>query len=1044
MSEGLKFTFKTLDYQSDAVQAIIDVFKGQINSGEMRYKRDIGSEESHQTRIDEDTGIPKEDYSTGYRNNDVTISKDQLLSNIREVQAREHLTPSTDITDPLGFVTLDIEMETGTGKTYVYTKAMYELHEKYGWNKFIIVVPTVAIREGVLKSIQTTESHFMSQYHGKKIRAFIYDSDNLTKIDDYSRDPGINVMIINSQAFAREFNDKGDESKKGLLKIFQRRDDFNGRMPIEVIAANRPILILDEPQKLGQSDVSKKNTSKTQLALKNHFKPLFSMNFSATHGVHHNEIYSLDSLDAFNNKLVKKIKVKGVEIKHDTGDRYIYLENVFPTPSGRRARMEILVGHSNGIKKETHIFSEKDDLHKTSNGLEYYKELYIVSIDCYNNSVTFNDGSVLYAGQCIGEKGKDEAKRRIQIRETIVSHLTQEEKLFKKGIKVLSLFFIDEVSNYRVYDGSGEYELGIYGKIFEDEFNRIIAERGSLFDKEYIDHLTSTDVRSIHNGYFSKDKKGNMINSKLGRGEDSSSDIDAYDLILKNKELLLSYDSPVRFIFSHSALSEGWDNPNVFQICTLKHSDSTTRRRQEVGRGMRICVNQKGERQDSEVLGPLFHDINSLTVIADESYEAFVKGLQSEELEDIRARPTPLNEATLTGQFIVCEYGEVSIESGQAKILYKYLSRHEYIDDYTDLPTQALKDALTFKNLEELPEPLRPYKDGIIEMLTRLSQPRTIASTIKNARKPVIKVSELNDNFYRKEFIKLWNEINHKYHYSVSFDSQELIDHSVKSIEDHLVVTRMSYVVTTGEQKSQASYSDAINKDRFERASSTTDIMDVVPNSDVKYDLIGRITEKTGLTRKTVASILTSLQQKTFDLFRDNPEEFIEKVSGLINDEKATVIVDHIEYNLSDGVFDNNIFTIERPEGDYDTAYQAKKNVQDYIFPQSDVELKFARALDESQQVAVYAKLPDGKNGFSIPTPMDNYAPDWAIAFEEGSVRHIFFVAETKGSMRSLDLRPIEASRIKCAEKLFKAMHKDVIFHEVTSYDDLWSLVTRE
>lgn len=1037
---NLRFTFKTLQYQTDAVQSLVDVFKGQPYNDCFRYNRDIGT--SFIPRIDEDTGIPYDDYLSGYRNADISLSKEQILSNIREAQLLRHLPVSEGIVDPLGMVTLDVEMETGTGKTYVYTKAMYELNDKYGWNKFIIVVPTIAIREGVLKSIQTTESHFMSLYGGKKIRAFVYDSDNLTKIDDYSRDPGINVMIINSQAFARDYDDKG-ESKKGQLKIFQRRDDFGGRMPIEVIAANRPILILDEPQKLGQSDSSKKNVSKTQAALKKHFWPLFSMNFSATHGIHHNEVFSLDSLDAYNKKLVKKIKVKGVEIRHDIGDRYMYLEGVIPAKAGPQARMEIIVGHPSGLKKETHLFRENDNIHQASNGLEFYKGLYIVSIDGHSNSVSFSDGTVLYAGQCIGERGKEEARRRIQIRETIISHLTHEEKLFKRGIKALSLFFIDEVSNYRVYDGNGNHSLGLYGRIFEEEFERIVAERGQFLDPDYMKQLTSTGVGEIHKGYFSIDKKGNMINSKIGRGEDGSTDTDAYDLILKNKELLLSYESPVRFIFSHSALSEGWDNPNVFQICTLKHSDSTTRRRQEVGRGMRICVNQKGERQDVEALGPLFHDINSLTVIADESYESFVKGLQSEELQDIRARPVPLDESILAGQRIVLESGELIIDTMQAKSLYKYLVRNDYVDEDTDLPTQSLKDALTFRGLADLPEALAPFKKGIEDLLGRLAEPRSIASTVKDARRPVLRTNDLNGRFHQKEFVELWNKINHRYHYKVSFDSEELVRHSVKSIEDNLVVSKISYVVTTGEQKSEATYLDAINKDRFEKKSALPGTMDAAPGG-VKYDLIGRIAEKTGLTRRTIASILISLQQKTLDLFKANPEEFIEKASSLINDEKSTVIVDHIEYNMSDGTYDSDIFTMERPEGDYDSAYKAKKNVQDFIFPQSNTELEFAKALDESEAVAVYAKLPDGKNGFSIPTPLDNYSPDWAIVFNEGSVRHIYFVAETKGSMRSLDLRAIEKARIKCAEKLFQKMYDDVIYHQVASFDDLWSLVNRE
>ena len=579
--------------------------------------------------------------------------------------------------------------------------------------------------------------------------------------------------------------------------------------------------------------------------------------------------------------------------------------------------------------------------------------------------------------------------------------------------------------------------------MFEQEFRSIIAERGKFYDPDYIEYLTNTDVSRIHSGYFSIDKKGRAIDSEVKRGQDGSQDVSAYDLILKNKELLLSQSNPVRFIFSHSALSEGWDNPNVFQICALKHSDSTTRRRQEVGRGMRICVNQKGDRQDSEALGPLFHDVNSLTVVADEEYETFVKGLQEETVLDIRHRAVPITAEFLKGKKILAEEGEITIETMEAKVLYRYLSGNWYID-YDDMPTDKLKEDLHANKLQPLPQEIAKLAPGIRQFLKRVAEPQTVRDITEDGRKPKIKSNSLNKNFQRKEFIELWNEINHMYHYKVSFDSQELIRKSVVSINSKLNVSGISYTVTTGSQKSEISYEEAVEKDGFSKATTSSGEVGASSYVGVKYDLVGKVASKTGLTRRTVATILKEIENSKFDMFKVNPEEFIEKVSKLINEEKSTVIVDHIEYDMTEGKFDNSIFTMNRPEGDFDKAYAAKKNVQDFIFTDSQVERRFAEDLDGAEEVIVYSKLPDGKGGFYIPTPMGEYTPDWAIAFDKGKVRHIFFVAETKGSMSSMDLSKIEENKIKCAKKLFEGTGIRVDFGTVNSYANLLDLVRGE
>ena len=1031
LPDQFHFDFKTLDYQTEAVQNIVDVFKGQEFSEGIPYRHDTGDKNRFQTTIDPETGLPMTDFTTAYRNNDIGLTAETIIANINSVQKRSGIFLSKSIVQPLGKVTLDIEMETGTGKTFVYTKAIFELNAKYGWSKFIIVVPSIAIREGVFKSIEVTKTYFMGEY-GKQLRAYIYDSSDLTKIDEFALKDGVNVLIMNHQAFARDFDESEDiDNKRGRLVMFQKRDEFGSRMPIDIIKSTNPILILDEPQLLGDEE------STTQKILREKFNVLFSLNFSATHRDEHNKVYSLDALDAYNHKLVKKINVKGIKINHLTGSEgYIYVEGIELFKDGPKVRLEINVNHKNGISKETHLCGYKYNLYQESNGIEAYRNLFITDINALENIVSFSNGFVLHPGESVCDILEDD-KRRIQIRETILSHLNRENELFKKGIKVLSLFFIDEVSNYRKYDDSGEPLLGKYGVMFEEEFKHIIDERGQLYDSDYISHLLQNEVSDIHTGYFSIDKKGHMINSEIKRGYYGSSDDKAYDLILRNKEELLRMGNPVRFIFSHSALSEGWDNPNVFQICALKHSESDTRRRQEVGRGMRICVNQKGERQDVDALGPEFFKVNSLTVVADEDYRTFVDALQKATLDAIRPRSVPVTPEYLQQRIRVIEKGEMDLDVMESKILYRYLTSNNYLD-YSDLPTDEFRNLAQDNNLEPLPMELTCKSDCIMHMLQLIAQPSSIKDMYEDGRKVKIRVNALNGNF--KKFMELWNEINHKYHYKVSFDSEELINHSVVHINDKLNIAALSYTVIEGAQKDEITYQDSLGKQGFNLANTSTKTLS---NShiSVKYDLIGRITEKTGLTRKTIAAILKNIEDKKFDMFMTNPEEFIEQVSKLINEEKATIVIDHIEYNLVEGKFENDIFTTNRPEIQFDKAYEAKKNIQDYVFVDSKGERLFAQDLDSAEEVIVYAKLPDGKSGFYIPTPMGNYSPDWAVAFNKDTFRHIFFVAETKGSLSTMNLSPIEESKIKCAQKLFDKFNGDVRYHQTKDYKDFIDFV---
>lgn len=917
---------------------------------------------------------------------------------------------------------------------------MFELNKKYGWSKFIVVVPSIAIREGVKKSFEITADHFM-EYYGKKARFFIYNSSNLNQLDNFSSSSGINVMIINTQAFAASMNEaKNVEGRKGDAAariIYSKRDEFGSRRPIDVIAANRPIIILDEPQKMG-GDV-------TQKALKN-FNPLFSLNYSATHKKQHNLVYVLDALDAFNKKLVKKIEVKGFEVKNLRGtDSYLYLEQiVLSSKKPPMAKIELEIGYKKSINRETRILGVNDDLYYESKEMEQYKGYTISEIDPLRGKVTFTNGEIISTGNIVGDVSEMDM-RRIQIRETILSHFEKEEKLFDKGIKCLSLFFIDEVAKYRQYDEEGGELLGEYGQMFEQEYLSVLNDYTTLLDTPYQRYLKSTcsDVSSVHKGYFSIDKKtGHSIDSKLKRGSEFSDDISAYDLILKNKERLLSFEEPTRFIFSHSALREGWDNPNVFQICTLKHSDSNTAKRQEVGRGLRLCINQNGNRMDVESCGETVHDINTLTVIASESYKTFVADLQADIKTVLYDRPTAATNEYFKGKYVMVNDAQTVIDDNAANAIEFYLIQNGYVDmdrKVTDKYRQDIKTG----SVAELPEDLKPMAEGIHTLIQSVYDDSVLKDMFTDGHETKVKDNPLNDNFAKKEFQALWHEINHKYAYTVEFDSDELIEKSINHINDRLNVAELQYTTTRGTQKVNIGQYDIEQGSMFMMDRAKTEILKHSHTSQIKYDLIGKIAEGATLTRKTASAILQGIKIDKLYMFKNNPEEFIKKVAKLINEQKATMIVDHISYNTIDGEYDSSIFTAEKSTQSFDKAFLAKKAIQDYVFTdgtaEKSVERRFVEDLDAAEEVCVYAKLP---RTFQIPTPVGDYSPDWAIAFYEGKVKHIFFVAETKGTMESLQFRDIEKAKISCARKLFNEMSTSkVVYHDVDSYQSLLNVM---
>ncbi len=1007
----MKLKFKTQTFQTDAVTAVVDCFQGQPFGGGVVYRVDPGRELNTAQ-----PSLPNVEY-TGFKNSDLAIPNAEVLKNLQAIQQSQNLTLSEALkrTAVCDF-NLDVEMETGTGKTYCYIKTMFELNKRYGWSKFIVVVPSIAIREGVSKSFEITAEHFLEQY-GKRARSFIYNSKQLHNLESFSADAGLNVMVINVQAF----NARGQDARR----IYEELDDFQSRRPIDVISRNRPILILDEPQRM--------EGAKTLESLKD-FSPLMVLRYSATHKQEHNKVYRLDALDAYNQKLVKKIAVRGISVKGLAGtNAYLYLESIeISTTKPPEARLEIEIRQTTGIKRVLRKVGKKDNLFDLSGGLDQYKGFVVADISALDNTLSFTNGSVLHAGEAAGDV-TETALRRIQIREAIRAHFEKENELFAQGLKVLTLFFIDEVAKYRSYDDTGE-RPGDYALIFEEEYNIQLNEVLTLEDSPYNRYLKGIPTSRTHNGYFSIDKKSKrLVNPSTGARSTEADDVDAYDLILKDKERLLSFEEPVRFIFSHSALREGWDNPNVFVICTLKHSDNTVSRRQEVGRGMRLAVNQHGDRMDDPAT---VHQINVLTVVASESYKDFVTGLQRDISSGLSARPIKADAAYFDGKVLKTEFsGETKVSPVMAKAIYRYLVKNDYTDD-NDRITQAYHDAKKEGTLAPLPPDLAEWDLQIYRLIDAVFSDAQLPA-IEDERK--VKANPLNANFHKKEFQELWGRINRKAAYTVHFETAELVAKALAALDAELKVTPLQYTVQRGEQTETASFDALKAGDTFRLQETTTDNLKTSVHSAVKYDLIGRLAAETKLTRSTIGTILHRMRPTVFSQYRMNPEDFIRKAAQLINEQKATVIVEHLAYNPVEDTHDIDIFTREKPKEDFRRGLKANRHIYDYVFTDSDAERKFVGELDTATDVEVYAKLP---RTFFIPTPVGNYNPDWAIAFKQGSVKHVYFIAETKGGMSSMELREIEESKIKCARRFFAKITSDQVKYDVVdSYAKLMELV---
>jgi type III restriction enzyme len=1030
----MKIKFKTQAYQSAAVQAVVDCFAGQAPAhGGVRYRLDPGAAQpapsGPQVALPLEDAPSAHDQEAAFRNGDITLTTDQLLGNVQKMQRQQNLpvSPRLVSTKVCG-VNLDIEMETGTGKTYCYIKTMFDLHEAYGWSKFIVVVPSIAIREGVTKSLQIMADHFLETYK-KKARFFTYNSKQLHHLESFSSDAGINVMVINVQAF--------NATGKDARRIYEELDDFQSRRPIDVISANRPILILDEPQKM--------EGGKTLDSLVN-FKPLMVLRYSATHKTTHNKIHRLDALDAYNQKLVKKIDVRGIAVKGLAGtNAYLFLQSIdISTTKPPVARVELEIKLASGdIKQVPRKLGKGDNLFDLSNGLNQYQGYVVADINANTDTLSFTNGVELSVGEAVGDVN-EATLRRIQIREAIKAHFEKEQELYKDGIKVLTLFFIDEVAKYRDY--SAVDEKGEYARVFEEEYQLYLNEVLDLDETPYIQYLKGIAVDKTHNGYFSIDKKSKRLVDpdveKRGENAGLSSDVDAYDLILKNKERLLSLAEPVRFIFSHSALREGWDNPNVFVICTLKHSDNTISRRQEVGRGLRLCVNQNGDRVDHPAI---VHDVNVLTVVASESYKNFVAALQKDISDSLSERPKVADKAYFMGKVLQTPAGSVTLTDDQATDIEFYLIQNGYVDKKRNI-TEKYHQAKADSTLAPLPDDLLPMAEQVIKLVDSVfSEGQMMQPADGRKAKKLMP----NANFDKQEFKALWNRINHKAAYSVHFDSAELVHKAIAAINDKdskvgLRVTPLQYTIQRGEQNALITADELEKGEAFVLKASEVETNKISVHSAVKYDLIGKLAEGTVLTRRTIAEILKGINAAVFAQFKTNPESFIAEAIRVINEQKATVIIEHLAYDTVEDKFDLDIFTAGQTKQDLSAAGdKLQRHIYDYVLTDSNIEREFVKELDASTDVVVYAKLP---RGFLIPTPVGDYNPDWAISFKDGNIKHVYFVAETKGSMSTMDLRPLEATKIECARKFFTEINKkyapeNVKYDVVNSFGKLMELV---
>ena len=976
---------KNLEYQQQAIASVVDLFNGQTpmqtNFTVSAYNGQIGL-------FDSGNGI----------GNRLELDEEEILKNLQEVQLRNGL-PQTK-TLKAGNYDFDVEMETGTGKTYVYLRTILELHKNYGFSKFIIVVPSIAIKEGVYKSLQITEEHLKGLYDNTIYNYFIYDSGNLEQVRSFAVSNNIEIMIINIDAFRRSFSDPTKESKANI--IHRTNDRLNGMKPIELIQETRPFVIIDEPQSVD-------TTPKAKEAIKS-LNPLCILRYSATHVEKHNLVYKLDAVDSYNLGLVKQIEVAGFATKDYHNNAYLKLLSVNNKKTPITARIEMDVKDNKGEVKRTAVTVKRgDDLYDKSKGRDVYEGYIISEIYCEegNEYVAFTSKpDILRIGKPIGDVD-DLAVKEQQIRKTIEEHLNKELVLNKQGVKVLSLFFIDRVANYRYYDENGNPQKGIYATLFEKHYNDLI--RQPKYNTLFKDIDLDTAAEEVHNGYFSADKKG-VLKDTNGSTQD---DEDAYSLIMKDKERLLSFDTKLRFIFSHSALREGWDNPNVFQICTLNETKSEVKKRQEIGRGLRLCVNQDGERLQG-------FSINTLTVMANESYEEFAEALQKEYETETGIRFGIVESHLFANIPVKQEDGSVKYLGQQAsEAIFKGFLDNGYIDEagkVQDKLKVAIKD-----NSLIVPVEYESVKTEISALARKVCGGLNIKNN--DDRKSI----KLNKQVYLDpEFKNLWDRIKYKTTYSVDFDSEELIEDCCKAMQSSLSVSSAKLIYTKAGLDISAGGIVAEESDRY--AVGLDNVQESLP------DIIAYLQNETNLTRKTIVEIL--LRSKTLHLFKKNPQRYMEQVAQIITAKMRHMIVDGIKYTKigDDEYYAQELFETEELSGYlYKNMIESRKSVYEYVVYDSANEENFAKSFEQNERVKMYAKLP---SWFAIPTPLGSFNPDWAVLIEVDGKDKLYFVLETKGDITSDALRPKESAKIKCGKKHFEALGNEVAFEEIDSFEE--------
>lgn len=1034
----MKLKFKYQQFQQDAVDSVCNVFSGQPFNDKSNYLVDPGKNTSNTIF----SAGANDASRLGYNNANLALDGGQLLQNINNQRKRWYMPPLGQTSKLNNKLALTVEMETGTGKTYVYIKTIFELHRQYGWSKFIIVVPSIAIREGVEKTFQITSNHFKDMY-GTSCRFFIYNSSKLPEISRFSSDSHINVMIINTQAF----NARGKDANK----IRQELDSFRGRKPIDTIAATRPIVIIDEPQSVIGD---KKKANATREALQE-FNPLFYLLYSATHREKFNMVYRLDAVDAYQQKLVKRITVTGISlVNQTTATGYLYLDRINTYPNKNPTAtvvMEYNTRNSNGqLAKRTRSLTNGDNIFDYSGEIEAYRHGYtITDIDANAGTVSFTGGFELHIGECQGEANADDL-RRLQIIETIKAHLQREHELFDRGIKVLSLFFIDEVAKYKTYNDLGSPEPGQYATVFENEYKRLVQEELDRLDtqdspewQEYL-RQSLTHISKIHAGYFSIDKKGHITDSKTRRGSDESDDESAYDLIMKDKERLLSFEEPVRFIFSHSALREGWDNPNVFQICTLRESSSSIKKRQEIGRGLRLAVNKYGERQDEAALGhDMVQEVNTLTVIANESYDSFAKGLQSELQEVLDSRPKCVDTSLFANLVLLDNNGNShTISDRQAVIIVGslYNQGHGIIDSNGKISsnyTSATDDEKKSVVANLLGNDFNNLSDAVVRRLDSVFDPQK-ENIYTNSRNSItIHVNQRK--LHSPEFESFWNEIDNKTYYQIDVNEDKLVEKCKNELSEKLAsVPVLTAHVNTGTVEVDSN-NDSIS---MVHESSSTYYNLANHQAYQPIDLIGTIATRTNLTRRTVCNILRQMKPTSFANYRRNPDVFISRAVSIINDTKSPLIAANIHYYKTDDNWSiDDIFngTLTGQRGidvvDMSAEMQSNKGLYDYLKYDSEGELTFGKGLERDSNIVLYAKIP---TTFKISTPVGNYSPDWAIIAKrpDSDTTNVFFIAETKGSEKDIDLRPVEQAKIDCARKHFAVVSSGKVKYDVVESID--------